>query len=433
MSKCKLGEVLKIQHGYAFKSENYVKISKYRLITLGNFAEGNSFKYNDDKATYYGGDFPKEFILHEGDLIMPLTEQVVGLFGNTAFVPKSTEYTFVLNQRVGKILINSDIVDKYYLHYLLATENVKRQIEARASGTRQRNISPEKIYDVEVDIPELNIQQRIGKYLYSLEKKLIINNKTNAELEAMAKTIYDYWFLQFEFPNENGKPYKSSGGKMIWNDELKREIPEGWEVSELGQLFTTERGLSYSTPNIETGKGVPMINLANFRPGGGAYKTEGLKHYLGEYPQNKVLKPYDLVMCNTQQTSVNFATDIIGRAMLVPDIFDSEIVSSHHVNVIRTKTEELKYYLLYLFNTDFFHKYISGYTNGTNILGLSFDGVEKYKSEIPNNIILIKFANLVKQIEMKKSEILKENQELSLLRDFLLPMLMNGQVGLKND
>lgn len=229
------------------------------------------------------------------------------------------------------------------------------------------------------------------------------------------------------------KPYKSSGGKMVWNEGLKREIPAGWEAKRIGDLITTERGISYSTPNIASGEGVPMLNLATFMPGGGDYKADGLKHYLGDYPKNKVLKPYDLIMCNTQQTAIKYETDIIGRTMLVPDIFDEDVVFSHHVNVIRTNDVSLKYYLLYLFNSDYYHKYISGFTNGTNILGLSFSGVEDYLTEIPEDDVLKNFADTVLAIEKKKSEIIVENQQLASLRDFLLPMLMNGQVTFKDN
>lgn len=136
-----------------------------------------------------------------------------------------------------------------------------------------------------------------------------------------------------------------------------------------------------------------MLNLATLMPGGGDYKADGLKHYLGDYPKNKVLKPFELIMCNTQQTAIKFETDIIGRAMLVPDIFDGDVVFSHHVNVIRTDNEYLKYYLLYLFNSDFFHKYISGFTNGTNILGLSFNGVEDYHIEMPSGALWKRSVN----------------------------------------
>ena len=245
----------------------------------------------------------------------------------------------------------------------------------------------------------------------------------------MAKQLYDYWFVQFDFPDENGKPYKSSGGKMVWNEKLKREIPEGWEVKEIGDFIATERGISYSTPNISTGKGVPMLNLATFTPGGGGYKANGLKYFLGEYPKNKILKPYDLIMCNTQQTAIRFETDIIGRAMLVPNLFDGDVVFSHHVNVIKLTEENLKFFLLYLFNSDHFHRYISGYTNGTNILGLSFIGINKYKSEIPSSKILDDFASIILAKEKQKNNLELENQKLTHLRDSLLPMLMNGKVG----
>ena len=117
--------------------------------------------------------------------------------------------------------------------------------------------------------------------------------------------------------------------------------------------------------------------------------------------------------------------------MLVPDIFDGDVVSSHHVNVIRTANPDLRFYLLYLFNSDFYHKYISGFTNGTNILGLLFNGVEDYKTEIPPAKLLKKFAAIVMDVEKQKNEIIKENRRLVSLRDFLLPLLMNGQVTFK--
>lgn len=218
----------------------------------------------------------------------------------------------------------------------------------------------------------------------------------------------------------------------MWNEELKRWVPEGWEVTKLKKIFETERGISYNTANIETGKGIPMLNLATFRPGGGEYKSEGLKHFLGNCPQNKLLKPYDLLMCNTQQTSIKFETDIIGRAMLVPDIFEKDITFSHHVNVIHTKNDDMKFFLFYLFNSDYFHKYIAGFTNGTNILGLSFNGVEDFISVIPPKKLLSKFAKIIQPVFKKKSCIFKENQQLASLRDFLLPMLMNGQVKIQN-
>lgn len=315
-----------------------------------------------------------------------------------------------------------------YIYYYLNSIDLRGYI----TGSAQPKLTKENLSNINLELPDYQTQCKVAHFLSSLDLKLENNIAICSELESMAKLIYDYWFVQFDFPDENGRPYKSSGGKMVWSKDLKREIPEGWEVTKLKNIFETERGISYNTANIETGKGIPMLNLATFRPGGGEYKSEGLKHFLGDCPKSKLLKPYDLIMCNTQQTSIKFETDIIGRAMLVPDIFENEITFSHHVNVIRTKNDDMKFFLLYLFNSDYFHKYIAGFTNGTNILGLSFNGVEDFITAIPSNELLSKFAKIIQPVFEKKSCIFKENQDLASLRDFLLPMLMNGQVKVKS-
>lgn len=158
---------------------------------------------------------------------------------------------------------------------------------------------------------------------------------------------------------------------------------------------------------------------------------KGIKTFSGQYTEDKIVKPFDLLMCNTQQTAIDYKKDIIGKAFLVPDIFDSDIVTSHHITTIQVKKDNIKYFIHRLFNTDYFHKYVAGFTNGTNILGLIFTGIEKYKLEVPDDRVLNKFAELMLDIEMQKSKIIKENQELASLRNFLLPLLMNGQVGFR--
>ena len=240
----------------------------------------------------------------------------------------------------------------------------------------------------------------------------------------MAKQLYDYWFVQFDFPNEEGKPYKSSGGAMVWNEKLKHQIPEGWEVKQLRDIIETNRGISYNTSSI-SGGGVPMINLASFNVDG-SYKDAGLKSYNGNYTQEKILKPFDLVLCNTQQTAIEFSKDIIGKAFLIPDIFDGDIVSSHHINTIKTE-EVLKPYLAYLSNTYHFHKYATGCCSGTNILGLDYNSFSQYKLEIPPKYLLKEFRDFIIDIGKRKSLIIKENKLLTKQRNEFLPLLMNGQ------
>ncbi|MCQ2050424.1 MAG: restriction endonuclease subunit S, partial [Candidatus Saccharibacteria bacterium] len=292
-------------------------------------------------------------------------------------------------------------------------------IQKMSQGSTQDNLSLDKLDKIQFSFPQIAEQKKIAAVLSALDDKIALNKKMNQKLEAMAKRLYDYWFVQFDFPDENGRPYKTSGGPMTHNPTLKREIPTGWEVTRLGDLFKTNRGVSYSTPTLGTeGDGVPMINLASFSPNE-SYNEKGIKYYKGDYTDEKVLKPFDFVMCNTQQTAIDPQKDIIGRSMLVPDIFDGDIVSSHHVNTIKLEKENLKFYLNRLFNTKFYHAYISKFANGTNILGLIFSGVEDYMCEIPSDDLLEKFAKISLDIEKKKSKIIKENQKLTALRDKL--------------
>lgn len=244
----------------------------------------------------------------------------------------------------------------------------------------------------------------------------------------MARQLFDYWFVQFDFPDKNGKPYKSSGGKMVWNEKLKRKIPADWDVKELGELVVTNRGISYSTKTI-SGEGVPMINLASFNVDG-SYKPSGLKVYSGEYSEEKILCPFDLVMCNTQQTAIDYSKDIIVKAFLVPYIFDTNVVSSHHVTTIRPIIDELKPYLSCLMNTLYFHQYAAGCCSGTNIMGLNMSGLMKYRMEIPPKNILTKFYNLILNVEQRKGFLIRDTDFLIRQRDELLPLLMNGQVSI---
>lgn len=336
----------------------------------------------------------------------------------------------VLGYHCALIKPNKTILNGKYLNVILHTDYAKRYFEANASGSGQRyTLTNEIIAGLPIPLLPMKEQKRIGELFSNIDKKIENNNAIAVELESMAKDLYDYWFVQFDFPDENGKPYKSSGGKMVWNEKLKRKIPEGWEVDRLGRHITSSRGISYNSATLE-GDGIPMINLASFGVDSN-YKPAGIKTYNGQYDADKILHPFDLIMCNTQQTAIDQTKDIIGKAMLVPDIFDGDVVSSHHVTTITPDVDELKYYLYGTCKTTWFHKYIVGFASGTNILGLDFKGFEDYLMPLPPMRLLKKFATAMKNIESEKNLIITENAELASLRDFLLPMLMNGQVKVK--
>ena len=351
--------------------------------------------------------------------------------GEVCLVPP--DFKCCLGQRLVLLKVDKEKCNPHYLLYALLSPYVQAQIRRiYQTGSIVSNLNIPDLKKLVIPYIKEN-QNNIARCLEVINKKIFNNNKINEELESMAKTIYDYWFLQFEFPNEEGKPYKSSGGKMIWNEELKREIPEGWEIDTIGKHINIDRGISYSSDDLED-VGIPLINLSSFNIDA-TYKPEGLKTYSGTYSKEKVISPFDLVICVTQQTAIDLVgdTDVIGKTFLVPDIFETkDIVASMDVIKIQSDDTYGKYYLNRLINTKFFHRYISGFATGTKIKHLDIKGLLNYKCETPNEQALKKFNDLMECCEKKKSKIFAENQELTALRDFLLPLLMNGQVGFKD-
>lgn len=366
----KLGSILEVLHGFAFKSENYVEKSSYRLVTLGNFSENNTFKYNDAKATYYGAEFPDEFILEENDLIIPLTEQVVGLFGNTALVPVSSEYKFVLNQRVGKIICNESKVNKIYLHYLLATDSVKKQLEARASGTRQRNISPENIYDVSVDLPSIEEQEKIASILTKIDEQIECNSTMVKKLQVLAHDSFDY------FSREN-----NDSNSVILKDIIIEKDKSPIQVNNVTEstgnipFFTSGEAVLYTDKSLTSG-----FNI--FLSTGGNAKVQS---YYGD---------------------VSYSTD----------------------TWCITAKNGLQYYLYgYL-------KHIESqmnklYFHGTGLKHLQKPIFLKSVINIPTNDILMKFNKIVEPIYNQISKIEQSNVKLQRIKSQLLPLLINQQLG----
>lgn len=237
LKKCLLGELIAVTRGASLSGNYYSTKGEYIRLTCGNFDyRNNCFKDNTSKDNlFYTGEFKEEFLLEKGDIITPLTEQAVGLLGTTARIPESGKY--IQSQDIALIKCKADRIDPTFCYYLISSRFVRNQLSAAAQQTKIRHTSPDKIKACTVWIPELDEQITIGRLLASLDDKIHLNKRINDNLEAMAKQLYDYWFVQFDFPNEDGKPYKSSGGAMVWNEKLKREIPQGWSDCVLGDYI----------------------------------------------------------------------------------------------------------------------------------------------------------------------------------------------------
>ena len=315
-------------------------------------------------------------------------------------------------------------VNSSYLYAVLLEDRFYSYVMLAPKGAKMPR--GEESHILRYPIPELDEDKRnlSGSFIKDITDRLSLLEQEMSILEQAYKKVFDYWFLQFEFPDSNGKPYCSSGGAMEYDSALQKEIPSGWKVESIGEHVIPSRGQSYDGTNL-CDDGIPMLNLASFKPGGG-YNQDGIKFYKGAVSKDKILSPYDLVICNTQQTSIDFTKDIIGNALLVPDIFDNTIISSHHVTTLKCDNDDLKYYYFCLFNTPWFHRYIARFTNGTNILSLIYQGVEDYYTPIPPKSVLKEFAGIIRKAEERKALILKEIHVLNRLKDYMLPVLLNG-------
>ena len=407
LKKYKLGEILDVTRGASLSGEFYATEGKYIRLTCGNFDyQNNCFKENKSKDNlYYIGDFKPEFLMEEGDIITPLTEQSIGLLGSTAIIPESGKY--IQSQDVAKIICKEELLDKDFAFYLISSTLVKQQLSAAAQQTKIRHTSPDKIRDCTVWIPELTEQKRIGKLLRSLDRKIELNRAINQNLEAMAKQLYDYWFVQFDFPDENGQPYKSSGGKMVWNEKLKREIPKGWNVAKLTDEIELQYGFPFSTDLFtEQVTSVPVVRIRDILDNSiSAYTTE-------EVEERYLLQKQDLLIGMDGNFHINYWTDNV--SYLNQRSVRLRAKNNSNVSIVQAKYDIQPYI-----------KAKETRTKGSTVGHLSDkDMKELYVLVCPNE-------KARKKLDSILSMIVKNRNEVTFLikqRNELLPLLMNGQI-----
>jgi type I restriction enzyme S subunit len=297
-----------------------------------------------------------------------------------------------------------------FMHYVFTY--IKKSIQNSASGSIQDNINIDYLTNLNFRIPHKKYQDKVVEILSSLDSKIELNNSINFELEAMAKTLYDYWFVQFDFPivTSSGveKPYKTSGGKMVWNEDLKREIPEGWEVKDLQEIAKcimgqSPKGESYN----QNGIGIPLLN------GPADYENGALKGRTFTTEPTRLCQKNDLVLC---------IRATIGNLVYS----EQEFCLGRGVAAIRANDKRLSELIYFLLIQEIERFKVQA--TGSIIVGITKDDLIESKCLIAKDDIIHSFHSQIKpqfdKIRINK----KENQKLTELRDWLLPMLMNGQV-----
>lgn len=321
------------------------------------------------------------------------------------------------NQGFKSMIIDKSKANVDYLYYYI--KHHLQEVEALGSGTTFKEVSRASLEKWEIDIPDLSVQEAIASVLSSLDRKISLNRKANEVLESMAKQLYDYWFVQFDFPNAEGKPYKSSGGKMVYNETLKREIPEGWEVKTINEISKSVRGVTYDRTDLLK-DGVLVLRGNNIQDNHLVY--DGNTAYIPEHlvSENQRIKKGDIIM-----TMSSGSKEHIGKCMMFN--YDSDHTFGAFLNCFRPDKDMLYYFFLFLISSQY-KAIIKSKCSGTGINNLTNQSFDDIYLPIPHSAILASFETKVKLLYEKYGKNELETLRLTSLRDYLLPLLMNGQV-----
>lgn len=364
------------------------------------------------------------FLLKKGDVVVTKDSETRDDIGMAALVYEDLPNT-VLGYHCALIRPKKNI-DGTYLNAYLNSYLGRKHFRNQASGSGQRyTLTKESLGSIKIPIIPMAEQKKIGAFFSDIDKKIQNNIQTITNLESLAKTIYDYWFLQFEFPNEDGKPYKSSGGKMVWNDELKREIPEGWSIKKLSDVVEVIDNRGKNPPTASSNTRFPIIDVATLRKRGRCISYIDIKNYVTEDVYQTWFRAG-----HPQKGDILFSTvgSLAETKLFYPNRCYDGVIAQ---NIVGFRNKEIYSYLYQMINSE--KKQIIGYKIGSVQPSLKVGHVLEHKFLYPNNNILNKYCDMLEPINGYINKLNQENHELETLRDFLLPMLMNGQVTFKED
>lgn len=326
---------------------------------------------------------------------------------------------------LGKSACYINIKETYsreFFRYILTTKEFQDYMLRVAHGSTIKNFAPSQVGEYEIELPDISEHKAIGCLLSTLDHKISNNSSICFDLEAMSKLLYDYWFVQFDFPDENEKPYKSSGGKMVWNKELKREIPEGWYISNLEPFIKVIRGVSYNPDMIsETPQDgyVPLVKSNNVQ------NDRLMLDDVIFVPQSIVSNDQYLTDNSIFVTMSSGSTEHVGKTAIIT--FDTPYCFGAFCSKIMVNPEYRCFVSLF-FLSEYFKKHIRSIIVGTSIKNINNNHLIDNVIAIPPEHVLQRFESIINPLLDKQGSIIQENQQLKSLRDFLLPMLMNGQL-----
>ena len=398
MSSLRLGEIGKIsmcKRILKSQTNEFSGIPFYKISTFG----GTPTVYIDEKVYLEYKEkysYPKK-----GDILI----SAAGTIGKTVIF--DGEDSYFQDSNIVWIENDESKVTNQFLYYFLQTNPF-----ITTNGSTIKRLYNDNLRDTKIpNVPSIQQQNQITDILGTLDKKIQINNQINQELEAMAKTLYDYWFVQFDFPDENGKPYKSSGGKMVYNDQLKREIPEGWGVDSLWNIATFYNGLAMQKfrPASETDESLPVIKIREMFSG----FSKDTEKASTAIPKEAIIEAGDILF----SWSATLEVILWGgeKGALNQHIF--KVTSEKYPKSFIYN--ELRSYLKVFKTIAELRKTTMGH--------ITQDHLKQAMIIVPPNDLIDEIHNRISPILKQQLDLKQQNQELTQLRDWLLPMLMNGQ------
>jgi type I restriction enzyme S subunit len=397
--KIKLGKIAKFQQGlqvdvdcqFYSKEENYVQF--LRIVDYTN---------NEEKPRFIEQVKDSPSFVNNNDVVMirygsqTAGKVVIGKEG-------------IIANNMFRIIPTINEIEKRYLYYFLKNQTIYNFLMNGQSSSTMPAITFGMMYDVDILLPEIVVQQKIASILSALDSKIELNNSINTELEAMAKTLYDYWFVQFDFPDKNGNPYKTSGGTLVWNEELKREIPEGWEVKYLTEEMDLQYGFPFSTELFnDDGIGVPVIRIRDIL-------NCSISNYSTEEVDDKYrINKGDIIVGMDGNFHINYWNR------------DNCYLNQRSLR-IRSNNESISE-IQARYSIEPFIQAREKNVSRTTVGHLSAKDINDLKILKADNEFQIK-ANTYFNSNLEKIVSNRiQNHKLTELRDWLLPMLMNGQV-----
>tara|TARA_R110001592_G_scaffold343029_1_gene633171 strand:- start:13359 stop:14645 length:1287 start_codon:yes stop_codon:yes gene_type:complete len=399
-----LGELLKVEHGYAFKGEYFSDVGHYVLLTPGNFYEEGGFKLRPGKDRYYVGEIPDRYILPKGSMIVAMTEQAEGLLGSPAMMPES--HRFLHNQRLGLVRPFEKKADLNFLYYLFNTNLIRQQLRNSSSGAKVRHTSPERIYRAEVTIPDILTQRKIAAALTAYDDLIETNKRRITLLEKMAEELYREWFVRMRFPGYE-------------NANFVKGVPEGWEVRELGECADV------NSSSLGRNDRPELIHYVDI----GAVTT----NHIGDIQTLPLTEAPGRAKRRVQHGDIIWSSvRPANRAYCqIYEPIENLIVSTGFA-VIRPKSETPFTFLNFVVTSNGFVDQMTAVAKGAAYPATSFDDFEKAKLLWPGEDLLAAFHEYCEPLFHQKHNLTVQNGTLTQTRDLLLPRLISGKLSVED-